>query len=144
MYFSQIEALIKNDWRDDDSLGIALLVFEYFKKRAENKDYSNVGFHQIQHEIIRAGVNHSDYESKIRIIINYMLDKHIEFLKVIYCLVVDDVWHPLSVDELLDAKLHGSIVHPSTGELIFDYENKVCILFSINESHQLDIEVDIE
>ncbi|MCU8035048.1 MULTISPECIES: hypothetical protein [unclassified Shewanella] len=141
MYFSQIEALIKNDWRGDNSLKIVLLVFEYFKKRALRNDYSNIGFHQIYHEAIKNGVVQLGCEDEVKIIINYLLDKHIEFLKVNYFLVDDGLWHPLSVEELLDAKLHGSIVHPNTGELIYDYESKVCILFSLNRFHQLDVEV---
>lgn len=42
----------------------------------------------------------------------------------------DDICYPLDYDDIRDARIHGTLVHPETSELIENYESKVLMYFT--------------
>lgn len=42
----------------------------------------------------------------------------------------EDIYYPLSDEDIREAGIHGTLVHPETGELVPDYADKVLMYFN--------------
>ncbi len=61
--------------------------------------------------------------------IQYLCGDRVQLLDVKFKLIENDNFFDISNSELKEARETGELVHPETGELIKDYEEKVYIYF---------------
>jgi hypothetical protein len=115
----------------DRVAGIAVEIVNFFKSHDPNH-HSHLSFQSFR-EILTPPFDNAHLAYALAYLCNVVpfLSMEFEFYDQ------DDdsgEFHELTSDDIRDAELHGSLVHPETGALITNYKDKVFIYYTPSES----------
>jgi len=116
-------SLIREDWGKEPQSEICISILDYLSSRLANppRHITNALLQQI------AGSRYSSAE--ILIAVQYVCGDRVHLLEPRFELIEDDQAYDIAKSELRLAHKTGQLVHPETGELIDNFEDKVFIYF---------------
>lgn len=114
---------IKNDWSNtiQSKICIAILNYLFHDKR---KNISHITYATLR-KVTGDLYNDDDFMRAIQ----YLCGDRVKLLDVKFELIEDEKFFDISNIELKEAEETGELVHPETGELIKDYQEKVFLYF---------------
>jgi hypothetical protein len=115
----------------DQVLGIAIKIVDFFRSH-DPSHHSHLSFQRFR-EILTPPFENAHLAYALTYLCNVaqFLSMEFEFYDQ------DDdsgEFYELTSDDIRDAELHGSLVHPETGALITNYKDKVFIYYTLSES----------
>lgn len=131
---------IDNDWEGTNTLPVVSCIYEHLVVNFDDYDETHLNiqmFCDMLNECPCNGI--PDIEDEILKSINYLSDMHINFLRICYEYHDSFGIHEISYDEIIDAEREGSLVHPTRGELIYEYKNNIAISFMINSNFSCEV-----
>lgn len=119
-----IMAQISEDWGLLPQSEICVALLNYLIHLPKNKDY-HITFGSLK---IVIGNKYTDID--LLKSVQYLCGDRIQLLDINFELLEDEEFFPLSKSDVSDAKKTGELVHPQTGEIVEDYEEKVFMYFT--------------
>lgn len=119
-----IMAQIYEDWGLLPQSEICVALLNYLIHLPKNKDY-HITFGSLK---IVIGNKYTDID--LLKSVQYLCGDRIQLLDINFELLEDEEFFPLSKSDVSDAKKTGELVHPQTGEIVEDYEEKVFMYFT--------------
>jgi len=114
---------IRSDWSTKIQSKICIAILDYlFHDKRKNISH-------ITYTTLRKVTGDIYTNEDLMIAIQYLCGDRVKLLDVKFELIEDEQFFDISNIELKEAQETGELVHPETGELIKDYQEKVCLYF---------------
>lgn len=114
---------IYEDWGDSPQSEICVALLNYLIHLSIDKQY-HITFGSLK---IVIGNKYTNVD--LLKAVQYLCGDRIKLLDINFELLEDEEFFPLSKSDVSDAKKTGELVHPQTGEIVEDFEEKVFMYF---------------
>mgnify|MGYP001791485957 CR=1 FL=1 len=119
----QIEEQIHQDWLQQPQSQICIAILDYLV-RSNSQHLSHITYGSLRKVVGKAYDN-----QEILAAIQYLCGDRTHLLEPKFELIDNDDYFDISDDEMSKARETGQLLHPETGKLIGDFEDKVFIYF---------------
>ncbi|MBD2167325.1 hypothetical protein H6G04_23320 [Calothrix membranacea FACHB-236] len=114
---------IYEDWGDSLQSEICVKLLDYLTQLPIDKQY-HITFGSLKMVIGNKYTNIDLLKS-----VQYLCGDRTKLLDINFELLEDEVFFKLSNSDVIDAKKTGELVHPETGDIVDDFEEKVFMYF---------------
>lgn len=119
----QIEEQIHQDWLQQPQSEICIAILDYLV-RSNSRFISHITYGSLR-KVVGKAYDNRDLLTAIQ----YLCGDRTHLLETKFELIDNDNYFDISDDEMLEARETGQLLHPETGKLICDFEDKVFIYF---------------
>mgnify|MGYP001796082733 CR=1 FL=1 len=119
----QIVEQIHQDWLQQPQSQICIAILDYLV-RSNSQHISRITYGSLQ-KIVGKAYNHRDLLAAIQ----YLCGDRTHLLETKFELIDNDNYFDISDDEIIESRETGQLLHPETGKLIRNFEDKVFIYF---------------
>lgn len=117
-----LKQLIFEDWNDAPQSQICTSILDYLLKGRFKESW------HITHAHLRNAVGNYD-DAQILAAVQYLCGDKVNLLEIRFELIDESGIYPLDNSEVRYAETTGRLVHPESGQLIDDFDEKVYIYF---------------
>ncbi|MEO1432602.1 MAG: hypothetical protein AAFV71_26720 [Cyanobacteria bacterium J06633_8] len=119
----QIEEQIYQDWLQQPQSQICIAILDYLV-RSNSQHLSHLTYGSLR-KVVGKAYEHLDILAAIQ----YLCGNRTHLLEPKFELIDNGNYFDISDDEMIEARETGQLLHPETGKLIRDFEDKVFIYF---------------
>ncbi|BAY86933.1 hypothetical protein NIES267_64440 [Calothrix parasitica NIES-267] len=119
----QIVEQIHQDWLQKPQSQICIAIFNYLVG-SNSQHLSHITYGSLR-KVLGKAYDNQDLLAAIQ----YLCGDRTHLLETKFELIENDNYFEISDDDMIEARETGQLLHPETGELINDFEDKVFIYF---------------